>query len=35
MTTIGIALFYKDMLMNLHFITVRTKIAKQNYFWKL
>lgn len=32
MTTVDIALSYEYMLMNLHFTTVKTKIAKQNYF---
>lgn len=32
MTTVDTALSYEYTLMDLHFTTVKTKIAKQNYF---
>lgn len=35
MASVDIALSHEYMLMNLHFTTVRTQTAKQNYFWQL
>lgn len=35
MTSVDTALSYEYILMNLHFTTLGTQIAKQYYFWQL